>query len=813
MAMAGLLCALLMALALAGCTQLPIRRVTPPASPTAGILEDLPEVNASQVIAQAEGGRVALRDGAEIAIPPHALSETSVVSLKRAAAVPRVPIPRSLIGWAYEFGIDGGSLTGVARLRLPLPAFITPDEYDLGIYRWNGQAWERLPGRHTGTALEFGTNIPGGLFAVQGQWRQADASLTLSVIGQTGAGPVMPGSRLAAAGQYRYFALPALQNGLVPARLTWKLDTSGGMGQITGDEALDKTIGETPFWFKPDPAQAQGVIEFSQPFDLSPTMLDVQPGVTRFLYAILTVEDGPTPTRRISKAIQYTQMLPIHVVGTEVVRPTLVREPPAGLRWHVRFNGQTMAQRAAVTTTLPLAEFLEMGGLGNYSVVLEAPVDGKVVAVSNEVWITLTVPQPPTFTPTPTLTAAAVSSPDATPGPRVISTPTPGDRPPATPTRRTPPGTQTATPTPGPAGTPTPTATSVATRPAWASLFWADKYSLAPGECTVLHWNFEGVTAVYLNGVPVTGAEDRQECPTQTTIYTLRVVSGVTSQDFRLSITVQSTATPDVQFTANRFVLVKGQCTNLVWQTSDVSAVYLNDAGVPGTASMEVCLQTTSVFTLRVERTGSPTVTKSLTIKVLPMEGIVLHFWAEQYALELNKCTTLHWMVSDVTAVYLIKPEGESGVTGYGSEQVCPVARSQVYTLRAEASNDRQASKRIILNQFDPAAPGLATNEVIAQGIVNSVSNVLDADPFTAGDQPGYRLILDGIAPLFKGPGPCCQMALNFLMTQAQADEAMADVVDWPVNPGQFVEFRGDCTADTCVLPANRTFYFKLRSN
>ncbi len=803
---------LLVVFALAGCSRLPIRRLTPLPSPTAGVLEDLPEVNASKLIIQAEGGRVALRDGAEIVIPPHALSETSVVSLKLAVATLRVPIPRSLIGRAYEFGIDGGSLVGVARLRLPLPTVVSSDDYDLGLYRWNGQAWERIPARHAGTALEFGTNIPGGIFSVQGQWRQADASLALSVTGPAGAGPVVAGSQLVATGQYRYLALPTLQNGLVPARLTWKLDTSGGMGQITGDEALDKTIGETPLWFKPDPGQAQGVIEFSQPFDLSPAAIDVQPGVTRFLYAILTVEDSPTPTRRLSKAIQYTQILPIRVVGTEVVRPTLFREPPAGLRWHVRFNGQTMAQRAAVTTTLPLAEFLEMGGLGNYSVILEAPVDGKVVAVSNEVLITLTVPQPPTPTPTATATETVTPPAEATTGPRIIATPTPGGAP-ATPTRRTPPGTQTATPTPGPEITPTRTATSIATRPAWASLFWADRYSLAPGECTVLHWNLEGVTAVYLNGVPVTGAEDRQECPAQTTIYTLRVISGAVSQDFRLSISVQSTTTPDVQFTANSFVIVKGQCTNLVWETSDVQAVYLNDSGVPGTATKEVCPETTSVYTLRVERTGSPTVTKSLTIKVLPVEGIVLHFWAEQYALELNKCTTLHWMVSDVTAVYLTKPEGEFGVAGYGSEQVCPSVRSQVYTLRAEASNDRRASKRIILNTFDPAAPGLAANEVIAQGIINSVVNILDADPFVAGDQPGYRLILDGITPLFKGAGPCCQMAVNFLITQAQSDEALAEVVDWPVNPGQFVEFRGDCTADTCVLPANRTFYFKLRSN
>lgn len=800
----GCAVALLIAFTLAACSRLSVQRMTP--APTAGVLEDLPETNAARAITETEGGKVALRDGAEVSIPPHALSETAIVSLKAVATMPAVPIPRSLIGRPYEFGLDGGSLTGVARIRLPLPAAVTPEQYDIGAYRWDGRAWARIVGRIVGNALEFGANIPGGIFAIQGQWRHADASLTLST-----AGPAQPGSRLVASGQYRYTILPTLQNELIPARLTWKLDTSGGMGQITGNEALDKTIGESTFWFKPDPAQAQGVIEFTQPFDLTAAAVDTQPGATRYIYAILTVEDSLAPTRRTSPTVEYTQILPIQVVGVEVVRPLLAREPPAGLRWHVRFNGLTMAQRAAITPTLPLPEFLDMGGLGDYSVVLEAAVDGKMMAVSNEVLIKLAVPDAPT--PTPTGAPPPTTSPTAAPADQRIGTPTPGGAPPPTPTRRTPPGEPTATPAAGPAATPTATEAPLPTRPVWASVFWADKYTLTPGECTVLHWNLEGVTAVYLNGVAVTGAEDRRECPSRTTIYTLRVTSGAASQDLRLSITVQSDTTPAIQFTANSFTLIKGQCTNLIWQTSDVSAVYLNDSGVPGTATKEICPETTSVYTLRVERAGSPTTTKSLTIKVLPAEGIILHFWAEQYALEPDKCTTLYWVVQDVSAVYLKKPDGEVGVAGIGSEQVCPPSRSQAYELRAEASGDRKASKKVFINMFDPAAPGLAANEVIAQGVVNSVSNILDADPIAPGDQPGYQLTLDGIVPLFKGAGDCCQMAVNFKITQAQTGDALAEAIDWPVNPGQFVEFRGDCTADACTLPANRTFYFKLRSN
>ncbi|MEJ5199089.1 MAG: hypothetical protein WHX53_09210 [Anaerolineae bacterium] len=793
-------------LAACGRVAAPRPTATPSSGPTA--IEELPETNASKAIRVAEGGRVALRDGAEVQIPANGLTETSVVSLKVVSAPPTVPIPRNLIGRAYEFGLDGGSLTGIARFRLPLPSAITPDQYDIAVYRWNGQAWERVLARYAGNALEFGSNVPGGIFAILGQWRQADATLTLSLSRTADDRGNTP---ITATGQYRYSALPLLQNELVPARLTWKLDASGGMGQITGNPQLDRTLGEQQIWFKPDPTQSQGVIEFTQNFEVGPQTLDLQPGVTRNIYAILTVEDSPAPTRRMSKAVGYTLILPIRVIGEEAARPTLAVEPPANLYWHVRFNGQSMAQRPAISSTLPLGEFLALGGLGDYSITLEATIAGKMQKVSNEVVVTLALPTTPT--PMPSRTPSPAPRAQITPSPRV-ATPTASSPMPATPTRRTPPGERTATPTSTATLVGEATITPTATRPTWASTFWADKYRLVEGECTMLHWNIQNVQSVFLNGVPVTGVENRQECPKQTTTYVLSITTNTGArQDLRFSIAVQSSSEPDIQFAADRYTIVKGQCAQLRWQTKDVNAVYLDDNGVPGTATKDVCPETSTVYRLRVERTGSPSTLKSLTIKVLPAEQIPLIFWAEQYAIERNKCTNLHWSVRDVSAVYLSKPDGEVGVAGDGVYTACPTTISQAYTLRAEASGDRKASKTIFINTFDPNAPGLSANEVIAQGIVNSVINVVDADPTTPNDQPGYQITLDGIMPLFKGPGDCCEAALTFKITQAQTDDAMANVVDWPVNPGQFVEFRGDCVGGTCILPPNKTFYFKLRSD
>lgn len=803
-----LICCLLAAfwlMTLAGCSgRAP---VTPTPRPPATILsEPFPESNASQVVRPEEGGQVALRDGATVIIPVDGLSETSVVSLSAADTAPGVPLPRSLLGRAYEFGLDGGSLTGVARIRLPLPSAITLDQYDLAVYLWTGQAWERIQGRLDQQAIEFGTNVPGGIFSVQGEWRLAEATLSLTMPPSESGRATTP---VSVNGQYRYAALPSLQYDYVPAHLILKLDTSGGMGQISGDVTKDRTIGEAVLWFKPDPAQAQGVIEFLHLFEVAPGNLDIQPGITQHLYVVLWVDDSPAPTRNLSKAVEYTQILPIRVNGTDVMRPTLAKEPPTNLRWRVLFNGQMMAQRPATAPTLSLTEFLAMGGLGEYRIVLESDINGKPQVISNEVQVMLAVPgtATPTATPVPGPTAVA-----ATLMPQ-IGTPTPGGQALPTPTRRTPPDAQTATATPIPVITSAPTPTATGTRPAWASVFWADRYSLVTGECTRLNWKLEGVTAVYLNGEGVTGADSRQVCLTETTAFTLSVTTGSTSQDYRLSIAVQAVEQASVQFSASKYTIVTGQCTTLRWETSDVSAVFLDDTGVPGVATKEFCPTATTLYTLRVERAGSSPTLKSLTIKVLAVAQIPMRFWAEQYTLQPSKCTNLHWSVENVEAVYLEKGSGEEGVGGNGVVQVCPAGPTQFFTLRVQASEERTEIRRITLAVLDPAASGLQANDVIIQGIVNNISTLSDADPTIDGNQPGYQVTIDGINPLFTGTANCCQAVVALQVTAVQTGDNMVEVVDWPVNPGQFIEFRGVCSGGVCSMPVTKSFYFKLRSD
>lgn len=799
------LIALLLGLVLAGCRQ-GQPTATPAASPDATAGETLPATEALAVIQPEAGGAVRLRGGVEVSLPAQALSAEATVTLRVQPDPPAAPIPRSLLGPAYAFDVADGALVGVALLRLPLPAGVTPDQYDLAPYRWNGTSWERVNSRAAGDALQFGIGEP-GIFSLQGTWRQADATLALT---SPEPQPGQATGPLTVTGQYRFSALPAVSGEYIQANLLLKQDISGGAGRVTGNPDLDNTIAEATLYFKPDPAQAEGLIDFSQAFEVPPGKLDVAPGGTTRLYAALTVADGLAPTRRLSSGIEFTQVLPIRIIDMAVVRPELANEGQHPLRWHVRLNGETFSLQDAAAPRLALDEILARGGLGDYRFTLEAEAAGEWRVVSNEVAVQLALR--PTETPPVT--------PEAPQGTQIamITTPTPansgaanGGAYPPTPTRRPTPeggsssggggGAAAATATPQVGPTATPAATS--TRPANAAPFWADRYVLRPGECTSLHWQVENVISVFLDGVSVTGAETRQVCPAQTTNYTLQIISGAGTRYINLPITVSSNGETAIVFTVDSSRLAPGQCTVLRWRVTDVRAVFLNDVGVAGEASQQICPTSDAAYTLRVVNTDGTEDASTLNVKVSEAAVIDLRFWADQYTMDADTCTTLYWDVQNVDQVYL---DGQ-GVSGNDAREVCPNG-TQMYSLVATNSAGIEAYQDIALQAGDP---GLTSNEVIAQGIVNEITYQKDLDTVTPDVQSGYQFIVDGINLLFAQSASWSQAAVTLRLPDEFLSEG-GNPVSWPINPGQLVEFRAACEGATCTLQMNQPSYLYLRS-
>ncbi len=77
--------------------------------------------------------------------------------------------------------------------------------------------------------------------------------------------------------------------------------------------------------------------------------------------------------------------------------------------------------------------------------------------------------------------------------------------------------------------------------------FWADAYTVTPGQCTTLRWDVQNVQAVFLNEQGVAGQGAQQVCPSQTTTWTLRVVLNDGSQQTRqvtINVTGNTNPTP-----------------------------------------------------------------------------------------------------------------------------------------------------------------------------------------------------------------------------------------------------------------------------
>jgi hypothetical protein len=790
---------------LAGCSGGSPSPASPSAQALGGDPTTYPASGGSTLVEPDKGATITLGGGAEVSVPPGALSQATVVSLREANSAPDVPAPRTILGPAYDLSLDGASLGSVAILKIPLPQGVTPEEYDVGAYRWNGRTWERVRGRLAGDTLQIATENP-GTFALQGTWKLGSANLSLA-LPPGGFQLGMSSIPFTVTGEYRFAALPTVERGYTPVRLMLKRDSSGGAGQVTGDISLDQTVADTNLWFQPDPGQARGDIQFQHVFEISPGDLEVKPGGTSRYYAALQVGDSLAPTRQLSTGVDYTHVLPIRIVGRDVVRPDFSTKEGRPLQWQILLNGQPWQELASDKPTLPLDEVLARGGVGDYTITLESQSEGKWVTASNEVTVKLALPPTQTlvWTETPESTAVTGELP-------AVTTPTPGGPPPATPTRRPRPELQTPDVTPSVSPTPTVSATPeiTTTRTSGSQVFWADSYSVVPGGCTVLHWNVQEVTAVYLDGEATTGTEFRRVCPAQTTTYVLRTVTPTGAQERRVTITVGNQTGAAIQLTADAYQVPEGGCTTLRWRAQGVRAVYLNDEGVAGEDTKQVCPTATKTYTLRVVGNDNTSSSRSVTIAVTKGIGIPLHFWADQYSLSPGECTNLNWSVDGVQAVYVGESGNEQGVAGTGSRRVCPVGRAP-YTLRVTTADGRSDSRQLILVSEEPS---LDTDEVIAQGSVREVVRTSDVNTDVGGDQPGYLIVIEGLNVLFSEASNCCQNVVTLRVAQGLIDQqsVFGVPIDWPINQGQRVEFRAACTGANCSLDAGPPKYLKLRS-
>jgi len=248
--------------------------------------------------------------------------------------------------------------------------------------------------------------------------------------------------------------------------------------------------------------------------------------------------------------------------------------------------------------------------------------------------------------------------------------------------------------------------TSPATSPAAIIDFSSSKTTVPLGECITLRWQVDNAREVRLDGELVPATDSRQVCPRDPSkIYRLTATSenGETIEQ-TVTVSVPPTLPPPpeiaVDFSVDQRDIAYGSCTTLRWTVSSAQAVLLNGEKTSLTGSEQVCPTAPStsyrlnvlplegqpveqIVVVNVAATpvpsATPTPTPLPTATSPPQAPGINKFIADQYNLPYGSCTILRWEVFNAHTARL-----DGGVVpNQGSQQVCPPATTNTYTLTA----------------------------------------------------------------------------------------------------------------------------------
>ena len=119
-----------------------------------------------------------------------------------------------------------------------------------------------------------------------------------------------------------------------------------------------------------------------------------------------------------------------------------------------------------------------------------------------------------------------------------------------------------------------------------------------------------------------------------------------------------------------------------------------------------------------------------------------------------------------------------------------------------------------MLQAMSTSTTSLVSAEVIAQGITKQVERFADLNTSQPGNQPGWELLIDGVHPLDPGANSnCCDASVRIRLAESSTWPVNPTNLDWPIEPGESVEFRGPCYADgSCTVTGQDRFYLKSTS-
>jgi hypothetical protein len=172
--------------------------------------------------------------------------------------------------------------------------------------------------------------------------------------------------------------------------------------------------------------------------------------------------------------------------------------------------------------------------------------------------------------------------------------------------------------------------------------------------------------------------------------------------DYPITINVQGAPPPaSINFWADNTNLNAGECTTLRWDVQNVREVYLDNQGVAGQGSQQVCPGSTTTYTLRVVRTDGGQETRQLTVNVAntppPQPAPIIDgFSVSANQISVGQCVNINWNTRYTDHINLsrsgqiIMPGGAAA----GSIEDCPSSPG-LYDYSLDAYGNGQVSQTV----------------------------------------------------------------------------------------------------------------------
>ncbi len=250
-----------------------------------------------------------------------------------------------------------------------------------------------------------------------------------------------------------------------------------------------------------------------------------------------------------------------------------------------------------------------------------------------------------------------------------------------------------STPGAGGAAAPAPAVTS----------FTASPTSVASGASTTLSWTTTNATTIAIAPGTFTSSSGSGSTivkPSATTTYTLTATNAGGSTTARVTVAVQSPASPPVisSFRAIPASITAGATSTLSWSTSGATTLAITPGTLPlasATGSITVSPTATTTYTLTATNaTGSTTAMATVTVQALPTLPVINSFTANPGTVTAGASSTLSWSTSGATTI-AIAPGNFTSAASTGSTTVTPSATT-IYTLTATNPTGSKTATAIV---------------------------------------------------------------------------------------------------------------------